>query len=56
MISMHRYPLNCSREKSILMPTGIRARMADGYVLMLFPSSGLGFKYRMQLNNTVGHH
>jgi dUTP pyrophosphatase len=40
--------------ESILIPTGIRAKMSDGYVLMLFPRSGLGFKYRMQLNNTVG--
>jgi dUTP pyrophosphatase len=38
----------------ILIPTGIRAKMAPGYVLMLFPRSGLGFRYRMQLNNTVG--
>ena len=38
----------------LLMPTGIRAKMADGYVLMMFPRSGLGFKFRMQLNNTVG--
>lgn len=37
-----------------LIPTGIRAKMSDGYVLMIFPRSGLGFKYRMQLNNTVG--
>lgn len=40
--------------EEILMPTGIRAKMSDGYVLMLFPRSGLGFKYRMQLNNTAG--
>ncbi len=38
----------------ILIPTGIRAKINDGYVLMLFPRSSLGFKYRMQLNNTVG--
>lgn len=37
-----------------LIPTGIRAKMIDGYVLMLYPRSSLGFKYRMQLNNTVG--
>ena len=36
------------------IPTGIRARIEDGWVLMLFPRSGLGFKYRLQLNNTVG--
>ena len=36
------------------VPTGVRARIDDGWVLMLFPRSGLGFKYRLQLNNTVG--
>lgn len=36
------------------IPTGIRARIAEGWVLMLYPRSGLGFKYRLQLNNTVG--
>ena len=38
----------------ILIPTGIRVRIEAGYVLMLFPRSGLGFKYRLQLNNTAG--
>ena len=36
------------------IPTGIRVRINDGWVLLLFPRSGLGFKYRLQLNNTVG--
>ncbi len=36
------------------IPTGIRAKMENGWVLMLFPRSGLGFKYRLQLDNTVG--
>ena len=36
------------------IPTGIRARIDAGWVLMLFPRSGLGFRYRLQLNNTVG--
>ena len=36
------------------IPTGIRSRMENGWVLMVFPRSGLGFKYRLQLNNTVG--
>lgn len=39
---------------TLKIPTGVRARIADGWVLMLFPRSGLGFKYRLQLNNTVG--
>ncbi len=36
------------------VPTGIRAKIADGWVLCVFPRSGLGFKYRLQLDNTVG--
>lgn len=40
--------------ESIKIPTGIRVRIDDGWVLKLYPRSGLGFKYRLQLNNTVG--
>lgn len=40
--------------ETIKIPTGIRASMREDYVLMVFPRSGLGFKYRLQLNNTVG--
>lgn len=40
--------------KSILIPTGIRVGMDVGWVLLLFPRSGLGFKYRFQLDNSVG--
>lgn len=40
--------------KTIKMPTGIRVFMDDGWVLQCYPRSGLGFKYRMQLDNTVG--
>ncbi len=40
--------------KTIKIPTGIRAKMPEDYVLMIYPRSGLGFKYRLQLNNTVG--
>lgn len=40
--------------ETIRIPTGIRARMEEGWVLMLFPRSGLGFKYRLQLDNTAG--
>lgn len=39
---------------TIKIPTGIRARMEDGWVLKIYPRSGLGFKYRLQMNNTVG--
>lgn len=40
--------------KSILIPTGIRSKIEDGWVLNIFPRSGLGFKHRVQLDNTVG--
>ena len=40
--------------ETVKIPTGIRAKMDDGWVLQIFPRSGLGFKYRVQLNNTVG--
>jgi len=40
--------------ESVKIPTGIRAYMEPGWVLMLYPRSGLGFRYRMQLANTVG--
>lgn len=36
------------------VPTGIRAWIEDGWVLKIYPRSGLGFKFRLQLNNTVG--
>ncbi len=40
--------------ETVTVPTGIRARIDEGWVLCLYPRSGLGFKFRLQLNNTVG--
>ena len=40
--------------ETMKIPTGVRAEMDEGWVLKLYPRSGLGFKYRLQLNNTVG--
>ncbi|HCT65522.1 MAG TPA: deoxyuridine 5'-triphosphate nucleotidohydrolase [Lachnospiraceae bacterium] len=40
--------------ETIKIPTGIRCYMEEGWVLKCYPRSGLGFKYRLQLNNTVG--
>ncbi len=36
------------------IPTGIRCEMYDGWVLMLYPRSGHGFKYGIHMANTVG--
>lgn len=41
-------------QETIKIPTGIRCEMNERWVLMIYPRSGLGFKYRLQLNNTVG--
>ena len=40
--------------ETIKIPTGIRAEMQEDWVLQIYPRSGLGFKYRLQMNNTVG--
>lgn len=48
------YDLTLEPGQTAKIPTGIRAKISDGWVLCLFPRSGLGFKYRLQLNNTVG--
>lgn len=39
---------------SAVIKTGIRAQIAAGWVLMLYPRSGLGFKLGLHLANTVG--
>lgn len=40
--------------ETIKLPTGIRVKIEEGWVLKCYPRSGLGFKFRLQLNNTVG--
>lgn len=39
---------------NVTIPTGIRAVIDDGWCLQCFPRSGLGFKYKLRLANTVG--
>ena len=40
--------------ESIKIPTGVRALIEEGWVLTLYPRSSLGFKFRFQLDNSVG--
>ena len=40
--------------QTIKIPTCMKCQLGLGNVLMLFPRSSFGFKYRMQLDNTVG--
>ena len=39
---------------SVKIPTGIRVKIDEGWWLCCAPRSGLGCKYRMQLDNTIG--
>lgn len=41
-------------KETIKIATGVRVKIKEGWVLMIFPRSGLGFKYRLTLDNTVG--
>ncbi|MBR4470257.1 MAG: dUTP diphosphatase [Erysipelotrichaceae bacterium] len=38
----------------VKIPTGIRCRIDEGYVLELYPRSSFGFRYQMALLNTTG--
>lgn len=40
--------------ESVKVPTGVRVEIHGGWVLQIFPRSSLGFKFRLQLDNTVG--
>ncbi|MBQ8751582.1 MAG: deoxyuridine 5'-triphosphate nucleotidohydrolase [Clostridia bacterium] len=48
------FSLTVKPGETVTVPTGVRVKMEEGWVLKLYPRSGLGFKYRLQLNNTVG--
>ena len=40
--------------ETVKIPTGIRVKIDEGWVLTIFPRSSLGFKYKLRLDNTVG--
>ena len=48
------YSIEIQPHKTITISTGIRCKMDSNYVLMIHPRSGLGFKYGLRLNNSVG--
>ena len=48
------YPFCLRPSGTVMIPTGIRAEIMPGWVLMLLPRSGLGFKYGLTLENTIG--
>ena len=48
-------PLNIRKGNSVIIPTGIKCVfLEDGYDLSIYPRSGMGFKSRVHLDNTVG--
>lgn len=40
--------------QTVKIPSGIRVLLDEDKVLQCYPRSGLGFKYRLQLDNSVG--
>jgi len=40
--------------EGIKIPTGLRVKIDEGWVLCVLPKSGLGTKFRFQLDNTCG--
>lgn len=47
------FDFNLEPNKSIIIPTGIRVNMQNDYFLLICVRSGLGFKYKIQLSNTI---
>lgn len=48
------FTLSLAAGATAKIPTGIRVALDEDKFLMIVPRSGLGFKYRLQLDNTVG--
>ncbi len=48
------HALSVAPGETVTIPTGVRVKIDQGWVLKIYPRSSLGFKYRLTLNNTVG--
>ena len=40
--------------EGVKIPTGLRIKMEPGWMLLILPKSGLGSRFRLQLDNTMG--
>lgn len=40
--------------QGIVIPTGVRVKMEEGWFLGVLPRSGQSFRFRIQLDNTIG--
>lgn len=47
------FGIEIERKQNIVIPTGIRICMPEGYALLIFPKSGTGTRYRLSIVNTV---
>lgn len=48
------FDVTINPHETVLIPTGIKCQIDEGYVLELYPRSSLGFNYKLTLDNTVG--
>ena len=48
------FDLTLAPGEGIKVPTGIRVKMQPGWMLLILPKSGLGSRFRLQLDNTMG--
>lgn len=48
------YNITIPPKQTVKIPTGIKINLDEDKFLAIYPRSGLGFKYKMQLYNTVG--
>lgn len=48
------FDVTIAPNETIKIPTLLKCKIDDGWFLMIAPRSGLGFKYRCKLDNTIG--
>ena len=48
------FDIDLQPDEDIKVPTGLKCKIDNGWGLFALPKSGLGFKYRLQLDNTTG--
>ena len=48
------FDLTLEPGEGIKVPSGLRIKMQPGWMLLILPKSGLGTRFRLQLDNTMG--
>ena len=48
------YAITINPGETLAIESNIRCKIDDNYVLLIYPRSGLGIKYKLSLDNTVG--